>query len=282
LHAARKAKPDEIWIEKIFDTSKHKTKISNIFEQNLATEQTSFSFCRDSVKENRTLTNQSFSHGEKINTSFTDISHIKDQRTSYKPRHSFQIEENKSINTRNREATQRRNRWDSNFEGIYRNRHLSGQRENSRQSLNASRDYLTAKYKDQSPPIRDNSLVLNTEGSVENKENRDSNGDFNTEQADLSQVYNIFKYTMQRNESKRPQSLTRLPEHNPIPKGPSNVGKDETKEELVGKGNNYMFNRIQAKPRKRLLAECFGALKIFYLRKKRIGQKVLTLRYCFL
>lgn len=187
------------------------------------------------------------------------------------------MEENK--NEKARETTQRKNRWDSNLEGVYRNRHLSGQRENSRQSHNISRDYLTMKYRDQSPPIRDNSLIKYTEGSVENKENRDSNRDFNTEQSELAQVYNIFKYTMQRKESVRPQSVSSVSRPNSVLRGTSNEKKNETKDEVVRKENNYFLKGIQPKPNKRLLADCFEELKIIYLRKKRLSQKVMTLQY---
>ena len=216
-----------------------------------------------------------------MNTSFTDIMPpINHQRASHKPRSSSRIEEDKKRTENARDTTQRKNRWDSNLEGIYRNRHLSGQRENSYKSNNESRDYYSAKYRDQSPPIRDQSFTKTTEENIENKENRDSNREFNnTEQSDLSQVYNIFKYTMQKKDSVRPQSVSRLSVNSQLPRGSSNstVKRTETNEDFLRKEDN-MFKRTQAKPNKRLLRDCFGALKIYYLRKKRISQKVLTLR----
>ncbi len=163
-------------------------------------------------------------------------------------RSTFGILDNSPQIQKPHEPVPRRSRWDSNIEGIYRNRYLSGQREGS---TRRNEQMKSTGYRDQSPPVKDGTrLRLNTDSYIENKENCNINivePKTITEPSDLSQVYNIFKYTNKR-EAKRAQSVSLRQDQNvmdslPKPRETVQVEVDYQSEKPIVQQSNTLLTQ---------------------------------------
>lgn len=272
LHAARRTKVGEVWIDKLFDTQASKpqiSNISNILEQNL-TEQPYFSFSRETVDENRLRNSNSFSYaaGERLTSSFAELQNPKDENINI--RKSFRIEENSIPNKKPPSArNSRRGRWDENTEGVYRNRYLAGMNGGYKEANSMT---LDSKYRNQSPPIRDNDVNRSMQILLEDKENYDSNRvTSQTEESnDLSQVYNIFKYTKKDRERSRSISGMNLPKQAPPTKDRST--------EYNTRPTDVSVQEVRKDGRSRLLSSSFEDMKLVQLRRERAGQNLVHLQ----
>lgn len=277
LHAARRTKVGEIWIDKLFDTQPSKpqiSNISNIYEQN-TTEQPYFSFSRETVDENRLLNNNSFSYAadQRLTSSFTDIQPPKDENTL--PRKSLRIEENSIQHKRPPSSRDsRRGRWGDNIEGVYRNRHLGDMRSGYKEANSMNLDTQSTKYRGQSPPIRDGNVNRSMQILLEDKENYDSNRvtretvGATGESGDLTQVYNIFKYTKEGRERSRTPSIsgTNLPRQAPPSK--------ERSTEYNTRPTDVSMQMQDPRKDVKMLSSSFEDMKLWNLRRERAGRKI--------
>jgi len=188
------------------------------------------------------------------------------------PRKSVRIEENSLVKKLPPSARQsRKDRYEEkNTEGIYRNRHLRGLGGSFKEANNSMvLETSYTKYRNQSPPIRDSSLPRNPEMLTEDKENYDSNRvtKETRESADLSQVYNIFKYTLKKEgERSRTPSVGGLN----LPKQ-AEVSKERSTEYNT-RPTDVSFNDPRHDAKR--MSSSFEDMKLFYLRRKRAEQKI--------
>lgn len=235
------------------------------------TDQPQFSFSRETVDENRLFNHNRFSSdlGERLTSSFTDMRPFKDENTA--PRKSLRIEENSLVKKLPPSSRQsRRGRFEENTEGIYRNRHLRGMGGSFKEANSMIMETQYSKYRNQSPPIRDSSLPRNVEMSTEDKENYDSNKVTREtrDSGDLSQVYNIFKYTLKKEgERSRTPSVGGLN----LPKQTEPAKERST--EYNTRPTDVSFNDPRQDAKR--MSSSFEDMKLFYLRRKRAEQKIL-------